>query len=207
MSDKPTYSASASVSTAGAPCIQRAPRRSGITLAARTLVVMLALTGAGLGLLAPEAGATTAPGQTATPYNQGGEWWSTDGCSVVPDSGWWGDFHHACVHHDGCYRNHWASKSTCDTWFYNDMRGIVCRDVPLVRLEEQSLQLPGIRLLLGRVLLRRTRLQRLEHLGRNAVLRPVLTFEPSRPEGGPDTSGPPSSLSCPREEPCTWSSL
>lgn len=91
--------------------------------AASILLVMLLAAGVGLGLTAAPASATTGPGQTATPYNQGGEWWSTDGCSVVPDSGWWGNFNHACVHHDGCYRNHWASKSTCDWWFYNDMRG------------------------------------------------------------------------------------
>lgn len=68
-------------------------------------------------------------------------WWDNDGCSVVPDAGVAGtrvtvgsppftatvfisgayDFHHACVHHDGCYRNHWADKGTCDQWFLNDM--------------------------------------------------------------------------------------
>ena len=94
------------------------PMRRAISAA----LVMLMLTAISLGALQDPAGATTGPGQSATPYNQGGEWWSTDGCSVVPDSGWWGNFHHACVHHDGCYRNHWASKSTCDTWFLNDMR-------------------------------------------------------------------------------------
>lgn len=87
-----------------------------------TLLLMLAVTGLGLGLSQNPAGATTNPGQSATPYNQGGEWWSTDGCSVVDDSGWWGNFHHACVHHDGCYRHRWASKQTCDWWFWSDMR-------------------------------------------------------------------------------------
>ncbi len=31
------------------------------------------------------------------------------------------DFNHACIHHDGCYRHHWASKGVCDQWFLNDM--------------------------------------------------------------------------------------
>jgi hypothetical protein len=86
--------------------------------------------------------ATTKPGVNATPYNNGPHPWTTDGCSVVPDSGVhfkkiyygtppWGayfwtsaswNFNHACIHHDGCYRGHWASRSTCDTWFLNDMR-------------------------------------------------------------------------------------
>ena len=82
------------------------------------------------------AEASTTYGVNATPYNQGGEWWSSDGCSVVRDYGWakyggrwgWFNFHHACVHHDGCYRHHWASKETCDQWFLNDMRAS-CRAI------------------------------------------------------------------------------
>jgi Prokaryotic phospholipase A2 len=55
----------------------------------------------------------------ATPANswEGGHWWSSDGCTASPD---W-PFLHACIHHDGCYRYHWASRATCDSWFYNDM--------------------------------------------------------------------------------------
>lgn len=68
------------------------------------------------------AHATTSPGVTATPYNMTHHWWSSDGCTVVPDSGTTFDFHHACIHHDGCYAHRWASKATCDWWFYNDMR-------------------------------------------------------------------------------------
>lgn len=86
------------------------------------LLAMLTLTGLGLGLMQDPAAATNSPGQSATPYNEGGEWWSNDGCSLVADDGWWGNFHHPCVHHDGCYRNHWSTKSTCDWWLYNDMR-------------------------------------------------------------------------------------
>ncbi len=71
------------------------------------------------------AGATTEPGVQATPYNQEGEWWETDGCSLSPESGYYNgatfDFHHACVHHDGCYANKWADKNTCNWWFLNDM--------------------------------------------------------------------------------------
>lgn len=75
---------------------------------------------------AASAGATTTPGVSATPYNNGSHPWSTDGCSVVPDSGsylgaYW-NFNHACIHHDGCCRLRWASRSTCDSWFLNDMR-------------------------------------------------------------------------------------
>lgn len=66
-------------------------------------------------------------GGNAVPSNNYGHWWTTDGCSWVPDSGvavggGWFDFNHACIHHDGCYRHHWASKATCDQWFLNDMR-------------------------------------------------------------------------------------
>ncbi|MGH9156722.1 MAG: hypothetical protein ACRD1K_13000, partial [Acidimicrobiales bacterium] len=94
-----------------------------------TLIVILG----GLVIEASAASATQTPGVNATPYNDGSHWWSSDGCSVVPDSGFhtknvyvgrppWGasvpvtaswDFHHACVHHDGCYRNRWASRETC----------------------------------------------------------------------------------------------
>lgn len=103
----------------------------------RTLVALLMVVGVvgtiltGVVMDAGPAAATTKPGVNATSHNQGGEWWSTDGCSVVPDSGWhrsarfgWGyySFQHACVHHDGCYRNRWASRATCDQWFLNDMR-------------------------------------------------------------------------------------
>lgn len=71
--------------------------------------------------VAPSANATTTPGIPATPSNEGGEWWSTDGCTLVPDSGAHFDFHHACHHHDGCYHYHWSDRSTCDDWFLNDM--------------------------------------------------------------------------------------
>ena len=39
----------------------------------------------------------------------------------MADSGSYFDFHHACIHHDGCYTHHWGSRSTCDEWFLNDM--------------------------------------------------------------------------------------
>lgn len=75
------------------------------------------------------ASATTDPGVNATPFNEGGEWWDTDGCTAVPDSGFhatlvqygsppfvasygtvvgYFDFHHACKHHDGCYKYHYV---------------------------------------------------------------------------------------------------
>jgi hypothetical protein len=86
------------------------------------LVVAVAL---GFGLVAEPAGATTAPGVNATPFNHSSHPWTTDGCSVVADRGVWNnayfDFHHACIHHDGCYRGRWASRETCDAWFLNDM--------------------------------------------------------------------------------------
>jgi hypothetical protein len=96
----------------------------------------------GLSLVnASSASATTKRGVNATPYNQGGEWWSTDGCTLVPDSGlhsttvqygsypFYGyttvvgsyNFNHACQHHDGCYAYHWSDRATCDQWFLNDM--------------------------------------------------------------------------------------
>src|SRR4051812_25277126 len=84
------------------------------------LVLMTMLVGVSIITGSTGADATTTPGVNATPYNEGGEWWTTDGCSVVPDSGPDFNFHHACVHHDGCYRNHWSDRATCDQWFLND---------------------------------------------------------------------------------------
>ncbi len=104
-------------------------RRRSVALTLATPGVLGAL----FSVAAPAAMATTTPGIAATPFNEGGEWWSSDGCSWVPDSGYHTikvngakvtghyDFHHACVHHDGCYRNKWATRSTCDLWFRNDM--------------------------------------------------------------------------------------
>ena len=95
-------------------------RRLSAVLATSALVL------GGLALCAEPAAATTTPGVNATPYNSGYHPWSSDGCSVVPDSGYWFgayfNFNHACIHHDGCYRNRWAGKATCDWWFYNDTR-------------------------------------------------------------------------------------
>lgn len=54
----------------------------------------------------------------------GGQWhpWPSDGCTKVLN---WVpgvfNFTHACQHHDGCYVNRWASRTTCDSWFLNDM--------------------------------------------------------------------------------------
>jgi hypothetical protein len=78
-----------------------------------------------LGVLALTAGSAAAHptrGATATPRNMTGHPWSTDGCSNSPERGPGWDFHHACIHHDGCYRGHWAGQSTCDSWFLRDMR-------------------------------------------------------------------------------------
>lgn len=48
--------------------------------------------------------------------------WPTNGCTVVPDqiNGVF-YFNHACDHHDGCYVNHWESRSGCDARFYWNM--------------------------------------------------------------------------------------
>lgn len=71
------------------------------------------------------AWATTTPGVNATPGNWTTHGWTSDGCTAVPDTGTYRgvyyDFGHACAHHDGCYSRHWASRATCDDWFYNDM--------------------------------------------------------------------------------------
>ena len=101
--------------------LHRLSRTSVMAIAAMTLIL-----GAIVGSSTP-ASATTTRGVQATPYNNGSHPWSTDGCSVVPDWGpsWVGgayfDFNHACIHHDGCYRQHWADRGTCDKWFLNDM--------------------------------------------------------------------------------------
>ena len=71
---------------------------------------------------AAAASASTTRGAVATPANVTSHPWSYDGCSNAPDRGPVWDFHHACVHHDGCYRGHWASRRTCDEWFHRDLR-------------------------------------------------------------------------------------
>lgn len=50
------------------------------------------------------------------------EWWSTNGCTSVPDSvrGVF-YFNHPCDHHDGCYGNHWQSRLGCDNTFWSNM--------------------------------------------------------------------------------------
>ena len=87
----------------------------------------LFLVAASLAILcvAGTASATTTPGVNATPGNSGSHPWKNDGCTIVADKGLhkdaYYDFNHACIHHDGCYGKHWASRATCDEWFLNDM--------------------------------------------------------------------------------------
>ena len=88
-------------------------------------VMMLAMTAGLFGGAAqdsPSATTETGPAHTATWNIEADKPWANDGCSASLDSGWWGNFHQACVQHDGCYRQHWASKSTCDQWFLGDMK-------------------------------------------------------------------------------------
>ncbi len=53
--------------------------------------------------------------------------WPTDGCTSAPDLA----FRHACVHHDGCYATHRASRATCDLRFLRDMRAACLGRPPL----------------------------------------------------------------------------
>jgi hypothetical protein len=85
------------------------------------VLTVVALTIGGV-TVATTASATTTHGAVATPANWTTHPWSSDGCSASPERGPGWDFHHACVHHDGCYRGHWASRRTCDDWFHRDMR-------------------------------------------------------------------------------------
>jgi hypothetical protein len=55
--------------------------------------------------------------------------WPHNGCTGVSDTPLGASFTYACNHHDGCYGGHWASRSTCDAWFYNDMIA-ACRHLP-----------------------------------------------------------------------------
>ena len=88
------------------------------------IVSLLAL----FAILIPSADAHDGPYATnATSGNDSGSatqhaWWSTNGCTVVPDSVP-GVFHfnHACDHHDGCYGNHWESRWGCDVRFWRNM--------------------------------------------------------------------------------------
>ena len=85
--------------------------------------VTLVVSALAVGLLAPApADASTGHGTVATPANATRHPWSYDGCSASPERGPGWDFHHACIHHDGCYRGHWAGRRTCDRWFLRDMR-------------------------------------------------------------------------------------
>lgn len=86
---------------------------------AAALAAILTTAGLGPALAAPAAGSDR--GEVATPANPTRHRWTTDGCSAAPERGPGWDFHHACVHHDGCYRGHWASRRTCDRWFHRDM--------------------------------------------------------------------------------------
>jgi hypothetical protein len=70
----------------------------------------------------PPAAGTPLRGAVATPANDSRHPWPTDGCTASPERGPGWDFHHGCVHHDGCYRGHWASRRTCDSWFLRDLR-------------------------------------------------------------------------------------
>lgn len=86
------------------------------------ILVMLTLAMSVVTLQGEGAYAHEKYGENATPYNETDHWWTSNGCSFVPDHGMDFNFEHACDHHDGCYGNHWASRSTCDQWFLNDMR-------------------------------------------------------------------------------------
>lgn len=65
---------------------------------------------------------------TAHNGNDGAHWWSTNGCTGVPDSapGVF-SFNHPCDHHDGCYGHHWASRFGCDNEFWSDMEATCSR--------------------------------------------------------------------------------
>jgi len=91
---------------------------------ARLLVAGLLLMTLGLlgTVVVAEPAAASPRGVPATPANDGRHPWTTDGCSASPERGPGWDFHHACIHHDGCYRGHWASRSRCDDQFLRDMR-------------------------------------------------------------------------------------
>lgn len=86
-----------------------------------TRFAVAALAATALLLVPTSASASTTRGGVATPANWTSHPWTTDGCSAAPDRGPGWDFHHACVHHDGCYRGHWAGRRTCDDWFGRDL--------------------------------------------------------------------------------------
>lgn len=67
--------------------------------------------------------------------DSGDHWWATDGCTMVADT----YVKHACVHHDGCYRHHWADRGTCDYWFLKDMLK-VCRSLPFAIVDNCGVQ-------------------------------------------------------------------
>ena len=67
---------------------------------------------------------STAPAQAKEQYP-----WPHNGCTNAPDHAGSANFTHACNQHDGCYARHWAGRSTCDTWFWNDMIA-ECRKLP-----------------------------------------------------------------------------
>lgn len=71
---------------------------------------------------------------SAIPSNDGAHPWPSDGCSTpgmsIDSVASIFSFHHACVHHDGCYigfpgdgrPTYWTTRLQCDTWFLYDMQ-------------------------------------------------------------------------------------
>lgn len=93
----------------------------------RLALVAVAVLALALGIAIALPGAATAHtggGNAVVSNNYGGHPWSFNGCSGSPDQ----PFVHACIHHDGCYGRHWASRATCDEWFRNDMYA-TCADI------------------------------------------------------------------------------
>lgn len=112
------------------------PAAPGGSLRRRLLAAALLVTVIGLAGLQPSADAHSGSG-TATPANDRHHPWSSNGCGpvgfghVIPDRvRHVFDFHHPCVHHDGCYQGYptvdgvvrFQPRNACDFIFLRDMR-------------------------------------------------------------------------------------
>jgi len=95
-------------------------RRAGRSRRALIVAVVLAT----LMSLVPAAAASAHPRDSgpATPDRDSAHPWASNGCTAVPDriTGVM-NFNHACDHHDGCYGQHWSTRSGCDNRFWHDM--------------------------------------------------------------------------------------
>lgn len=86
-----------------------------------TTVLAAILAAVAVGAIAAPAASAHGPGQ--------------NGCTAVPDSSWYFDFHAVCDRHDRCYDQLWygggySGRLACDRLFHREMNDSCYRDFP-----------------------------------------------------------------------------